>query len=280
VVNPARLAGFGPIPAAMARDLAAHGTWTCAGIDDTHGTVLGLGQGTWRAGYTPGQRLRRLAAATHRRCSVPGCRARATRCDLDHAIAWPDGPTCACNLHPVCRRHHRMKTTGRLRVKAAGPPHPPGTWIWTTRTGRRYLASPPPVLPVTGHPDGNGVPVGTDATGTAGGTDATDGVAAAGAAGGGAATGERDARAQELYQALIDLAELTDPGGYHHPTLHLIGTDPTDRAAALRNPPRPRRAARQATTHRSEVSSLWSLRSPIGRGKAFVHAERNTTAQL
>jgi hypothetical protein len=50
--------------------------------------------------------------------------------------------------------------------------------------------------------------------------------------------GGQDRRAQALYQGLIDLAELTDPGGYHHPTLHLIGTDPTDRTP-LPPPPKP-----------------------------------------
>jgi hypothetical protein len=43
------------------------------------------------------------------RCEWPGCGARASRCDLDHDLAWPHGATCACNCGPLCRRHHRAK---------------------------------------------------------------------------------------------------------------------------------------------------------------------------
>ncbi len=41
--DPADLVGVGPIPAAMARDVAANGSWRCAVVDGVHGTLLGFG---------------------------------------------------------------------------------------------------------------------------------------------------------------------------------------------------------------------------------------------
>ena len=55
-----------------------------------------------------------------------------------------------------------MKTTGLLRIEpSTDPTHPAGTWIWTTLTGRRYLARPPtqtPTQPST-HPVTGTTPV-------------------------------------------------------------------------------------------------------------------------
>ena len=148
--DPGYLEHYGPVAADMARDLATQGVWRCAAVDDTHSTVLGLGRGTYRPGYSPSADLQRLTDTTYRRCARPGCRVRAEHCDLDHVRPWPDGPTCSCNGHPLCRRDHRLKTTGLLQVQpSADPRHPPGTMIWTTRTGRRYLAAPPTPLPET-----------------------------------------------------------------------------------------------------------------------------------
>jgi hypothetical protein len=43
-------------------------------------------------------------------CRFPTCNVPADRCDLDHHQPWPNGPTSADNLDPLCRRHHRGKT--------------------------------------------------------------------------------------------------------------------------------------------------------------------------
>ena len=43
-------------------------------------------------------------------CRFPGCEVPAERCDLDHTIAYPVGPTCASNLKCLCRFHHLLKT--------------------------------------------------------------------------------------------------------------------------------------------------------------------------
>lgn len=47
-------------------------------------------------------------------CVFPWCHRKARRSDCDHVIPWKEdgrgGPTCSCNLAPLCRRHHRAKT--------------------------------------------------------------------------------------------------------------------------------------------------------------------------
>lgn len=84
--------------------------------------------------YRAPARLQRFLAVRAPRCEWPGCGARASRCDLDHDVAHPDGPTCACNVGPLCRRHHRIKQLGWQKERTAD-----GT-RWTTPTGRRVLA--------------------------------------------------------------------------------------------------------------------------------------------
>jgi len=57
----------------------------------------------------------------HGVCQAPGCLVPAGRCDQDHRIPHPEGPTSADNLGPLCRRHHAMKGHGFLRW-STGPP--------------------------------------------------------------------------------------------------------------------------------------------------------------
>lgn len=59
----------------------------------------------------------------HGTCQSPGCMVPADRCDMDHREPWPEGPTRADNLGPLCRRHHAMKGHGVLRW-STGPPEP------------------------------------------------------------------------------------------------------------------------------------------------------------
>ena len=76
------------------------------------------------------------------RCTAPGCSVPASRCDLDHAVPWPQGPTCACNLHPLCRTHHRMKTVRGWSVRPADPSGRLETLVWTSPLGHRYETAP------------------------------------------------------------------------------------------------------------------------------------------
>ena len=145
--DPAYLDRYGPIAAHLARDLATNGTFRCAAIDDVHATILGLGHPTHRTSYRPGPRLKDLIRTTWPRCSYPGCATRAVQasgnCELDHTVPWPQGPTCACNLSPLCKKHHQMKTFGRITLTPSTDPHdPPGTLHWRLPTGRTYTSRP------------------------------------------------------------------------------------------------------------------------------------------
>ncbi|MFD1246689.1 DUF222 domain-containing protein [Nocardioides ginsengisoli] len=68
-------------------------------------------------------------------CRFPRCGRKAKTCDLDHAKPHrKGGPTCPCNLVPLCRRHHRAKTHSRWRYKVTKP----GTYTWTSPNGYRW----------------------------------------------------------------------------------------------------------------------------------------------
>ncbi|GAA3514457.1 hypothetical protein GCM10022234_06630 [Aeromicrobium panaciterrae] len=58
-------------------------------------------------------------------CQAPGCMVPAERCDIDHRVPYPEGPTSAANLGPFCRRNHNFKSHGVLRWSTRPPPQPP-----------------------------------------------------------------------------------------------------------------------------------------------------------
>ncbi|MEN0130016.1 MAG: DUF222 domain-containing protein, partial [Brevundimonas sp.] len=77
--NPGELAGYGPIPAPVARELAQEGTWRRI-LTDPSGAFLEAGSRTYR----PGADLTRTVQARDVTCTWPGCRQPATRSELDH----------------------------------------------------------------------------------------------------------------------------------------------------------------------------------------------------
>ncbi len=64
--------------------------------------------------YEVPERLKEHAALRDGTCVFPWCTRVARRSDCDHTVAWKEegdgGPTCTCNLAPLCRFHHRAKT--------------------------------------------------------------------------------------------------------------------------------------------------------------------------
>ncbi len=133
--RPVELLGDGPIPDGLARALLGDphtvvipwqpdATWTC-----DHGRTLG---------YDVPDRFKRHLAGLHRRCVFPGCGQPVHRCDWDHVVPYPKGPTCPCNLLPECRFHHRLKTHGGWQVAMLPDRHV----RWTTPAGRVYVVRP------------------------------------------------------------------------------------------------------------------------------------------
>jgi hypothetical protein len=142
---PGELAGYGPIPADQARELAAQGTWRRLLTDPVTGALLDYGTSR----YTPPAHLAAHVVARDQTCVFPGCRVRADRCDLDHRVPFDadggTGATSDVNLSALCRPHHRLKQQPGWRL--AG--YADGTLAWRTPTGHRYLRRPPPVGPVS-----------------------------------------------------------------------------------------------------------------------------------
>ncbi|WP_314502532.1 DUF222 domain-containing protein [uncultured Microbacterium sp.] len=141
---PATVEGVGPIPLHRARELcgAADG-WMRILTHPETGMVLSVG----REQYRPPPALRRLVRWRADRCIGPGCGMPASRCEIDHQIAWEHGgDTSLNNLSPLCKGHHIVKHHGGWVVRQVDGGG--GAIEWTSPTGRRYVVEPERRVPV------------------------------------------------------------------------------------------------------------------------------------
>ena len=125
--KPGELAGYGPISAAMARELAT-GHLAAAAHRPSHRRPSRV-----RPHHLPAtRRARRLRKSAGQDLPVPRMpQARqAMRHRPPHAI--PQGPTHETNLGTLCRRHHRLKHTHGWTVVRDTD----GTFRWRSPTGR------------------------------------------------------------------------------------------------------------------------------------------------
>ena len=165
--SPGELSGFGPITAFAARDLAARALdapavrW-CVTVTGENGEPIGHGcaapsrparnavvsafslrisalAGTDCAHeresshYRPPPRLWHLIQIRNPRCTAPGCRMPAAKCDDDHTVPYDQGGrSCECNFGPLCRYHHRVSSPRAGGLVAAEP----GIFVWVTPSGR------------------------------------------------------------------------------------------------------------------------------------------------
>jgi hypothetical protein len=129
--NPGQLAGYGAIPASVARALASDGKWKRFITDPQTGALLDYGRET----YSPPQALIDFLIARDRTCRFPGCRRSAALSDLDHAQSWEEGGTTSLdNLGALCRRHHLLKTHGGWSIESRAD----GSCTWTSPLGKIY----------------------------------------------------------------------------------------------------------------------------------------------
>jgi hypothetical protein len=136
--NPGQLAGYGAIPASVARELAADGKWKRFITDPQTGNLLDYG----RESYEPPQALIDFLIARDRTCRFPGCRRSAALSDIDHAQSWETGGrTSPDNLGALCRRHHRLKTHDGWKVESRQD----GSCTWTSPLGKIYLTPARPI---------------------------------------------------------------------------------------------------------------------------------------
>jgi hypothetical protein len=140
---PAELTGYGPIPAQMARRIAATGTWRRLLTDPTNGTVLEAS--TTR--HDPGKLVTETLLARHPVCAWTGCNRPARECDRDHGIPFAQtGTTTLHDLVPFCEYHHIIKDTPAWGWKAVN--NPDGSLTLTAPTGHRYTTEPPARGPI------------------------------------------------------------------------------------------------------------------------------------
>ncbi len=100
-------------------------------------------------------------------CVFPWCTRPASGCDHDHAVPYDHGepedpgdpargPTCSCNVAPLCRHHHRLKTHTPWRYRIIEQ----GVHTWTSPHGYQFLVdatgtrdvTPPDVVTTAGCP--------------------------------------------------------------------------------------------------------------------------------
>ena len=138
---PGQVQWLGPICPQTAREVALTNLRQLAGgrvgvrwvgVDDAGHAVAVTG-----TSYQIPPLLRALIEVRDVVCRFPGCTRPAQACDGDHTIAYPHGPTAACNLACLCRRHHRLKTHSRWRVRQTSR-----GLAWTSPHGATYLTHP------------------------------------------------------------------------------------------------------------------------------------------
>jgi hypothetical protein len=128
------LVGHGPIPAELAREIAADATLKRLVHDPVSGALLDHGRTTYR----PPAALADFVRARDVHCRGPICGRRALDSELDHIIPYPKGPTSEQNLMGGCGHDHHAKHAPGWRVRAR-----PGRRIeWITPTGHRYYSDP------------------------------------------------------------------------------------------------------------------------------------------
>jgi hypothetical protein len=120
---------------------APPGGWTRELLDAGVTARLGALEPLSCQTYPPTVAIQEHVRARNPRCTGYDCPRRARRCDLDHDIPWPRGPTDATNLAPRCRRQHEIKTRGLVRTKL----HPDGSVDTTMLTGLVVTTRPEPL---------------------------------------------------------------------------------------------------------------------------------------
>ena len=94
--EPGELAGVGPVHASVARRIASDGIWRRLLTDPVTGALSHMSTDR----YEPTQEIRDAVITRDQTCTGLGCRTRAERCDLDHRVPYPEGPTTADEPRP------------------------------------------------------------------------------------------------------------------------------------------------------------------------------------
>jgi hypothetical protein len=129
-----------PVPAQMGRELAGYATaFRRMVTDPMTGHLLDYGRTT----YLPAP-LRTYVMARDGGCRAPGCTVRdPRRLQLDHAIAFPEGPSNPGNTGCLCIPHHQAKTAALARIENS---QTDGSCDWISARGERIHIPARPFL--------------------------------------------------------------------------------------------------------------------------------------
>ncbi len=141
--EPGELAGYGPVVADIARQVAESQTdaeWRYRITDPTTGQPMHVGATTKRRHNTAQKRAVELRDLT---CPFPGCRMPSNACDIDHMKTWAETQrTSVQDSAPPCRHDH----VGRHKFGWTYHRLPNGDYQWTSPLGHTHTTtgrSPP-----------------------------------------------------------------------------------------------------------------------------------------
>ncbi len=110
-------------------------------VTDAAGCILDAG----RRHYLASDLQKLVIRLRDQHCRFPGCSRPAERCEIDHANPYDaGGHTDTCNLGPLCKHHHEMKTSGYWHITASARD---GSCTWRSPLGRVYQHEPPDLIP-------------------------------------------------------------------------------------------------------------------------------------
>lgn len=155
-ITDANLVGLDPVARNTTRDRAVLDQlvrdW--CGRADTHLTiqpVIDLADHDETSAYQVKARTQVRADLIAGSCVFPWCTKPARACDHDHIVAFnhddpaAGGASCDCNIAPLCRHHHQLKTHAGWRYT----PVETGTWLWADPHGQQFLRDRDGTLDVT-----------------------------------------------------------------------------------------------------------------------------------
>jgi len=138
--TPAELAGYGPIPASVARRIANDGRWRRILTDPATGTAV---EAATRRHDPPAQ-VSETLIVRDQTCRWPGCRRPARRSQRDHVRKHRlHGVTQLDGMAMFCDAHHDLKDFGSWVVTA----EPGGVLRFQAPTGHVYRTEPPRLYP-------------------------------------------------------------------------------------------------------------------------------------
>ena len=112
-------------------------TW-CANPDTviTVKPVIDLNDHIHVEAYEVPDRLAEQSQLRDLTCVFPWCSRPARKCDSEHCVAHDrGGTTCGCDVAPLCRKHHRLKTHSTWTYTTLEP----GRFLWTSPWGYQLL---------------------------------------------------------------------------------------------------------------------------------------------